>query len=100
MRDKQGMWDCFTKERRTEKASSCGKMDRIMKVILLMGSFQVMAYIILQTYKRHIRVNLGHLIWKEEERRFGLMGENMKETLKMGKRMEKEYLNGLMGKDI
>lgn len=90
----------FIKERRMGKENFNGRMVLITKVILLMGSFQVLGFTTLQIYKRLIKVNLGHLIWKAGARKYGLMEGSTKATSKMGKRTEKVYSSGLMARDI
>ena len=90
----------FIKEKRMEKESLNGKMVVIMKEILLMVNSLVLVLISLLILIKHIQVNLEIVIWKEKGKKCGQMEEDMKEILKMVKKMEKGCLNGPMGQDI
>ena len=61
-----------------------------------MDSFLVMVHTTLQTLIRHTQGNSGIVIWKERVRKYGLMGESMKETSKMERKMEKVCSSGPM----
>ena len=60
----------------------------------------VLGSITLQTLIKPTRENSEVVIWRVKERSFGQMEGNMKEISKMGKKMEKECLNGLMEQSI
>ena len=77
-----------------------GKMEVIMKEILLMVNSLVLVLISLLILIKHIQVNLEIVIWKEKGKKCGQMEEDMKEILKMVKKMEKGCLNGPMGQGI
>ena len=76
------------------KVDLLGKMDHIMKEILLMVISMVQENTILLIQTSTMKENLGKAIWKEEASKLGQMEDDMKEISKMGKRMEKGPLNG------
>ena len=61
-----------------------------------MDNFLVMAHTTLQILIRHTQGSSGTVIWKERVRKYGLMGESMKETSKMERKMEKVCSSGPM----
>ena len=89
------MLEIFLKERKMGKADSPGKMAPIMKVILLMVTSMVWEDIILLIQINTTKENFVSRIWKAKVQKLGLMDVDMKETLKMGRKMEKALSNGL-----
>ncbi len=67
-----------------------------MKEISIKECLRGSENITLLTFKRFTKENLGTAIWKDEELKYGMMGKNMKATLRMERKMEKELSNGQM----
>lgn len=78
------------------KEGFSGKMGHTMKETLLMDSLKDLESTILQNQINIMLENLGVEIWKEKEKKYGMMEGDMKETLKMVRKMEKVHLNFLM----
>ena len=70
------MLDSFTKERKMEKENFTGKMEVIMKEILLMDNFLGLEHIFSQILIKLIEENLEIVTWKVKGKKYGLMGEN------------------------
>ena len=79
-----------------EKENFTGKMEVIMKEILLMDNFLGLEHIFSQILIKLIEENLEIATWKVKGKKYGLMGENTREISKMVKKMEKGCLSGLM----
>ena len=78
------------------EADFSGKMVVTTKGISLMVNSQALAFITLQILIKHTQENLGIAIWRAKEKKLGQMVVNMKEISRMERRMEKEFLSGLM----
>lgn len=84
----------FIKAKKMGRADFNGRMVHIMKEILLMVISKDLVDTTLLILINIMRENLECLTWKVEVWRHGQMADDMKEILKMVKRMEKELLNG------
>ena len=95
-RGEPGTRDSSSRGRRMGRESLYGKMGAIIKETLLMGTSRDRGSTTLRIWIKFMKENSGCLLWKEEDKKFGLMAENMREISKMVKKMAKELSNGQM----
>ena len=95
--EKQNIKENSLKGRKMGKVGLNGKMAVFMKAALLKECSKVMESTSLQIWISGMKENSEWEIWKEKERKAGMMEGSMKVISREGRRMEKGHLNGQMG---
>ena len=85
-----------TKVKNKAKEDLIGKMVATMREILCKASSKVLENTTLLTLIRYIKENSEIATWKVGALKFGVMADDTKVNLKMGKKMVKVISSGLM----